>query len=185
MPSLPDRVSCLDYTHSVRKAVSGLHFARWPRPATPTWAKECTPATMKATKSSEQREKPSLLLHEHRHRRTGAHQVAVAVGIIDASDARPEFPGAHEGQRIRRLMARIGMRPFVRRHRRRGVRGVLQDVVLFIRLAVDDGLNFGANRDHGIAEAVELFLRFALCRLDHDRTWDGEAYRGRVETIVH
>ena len=38
-------------------------------------------------------------------RRADADQVAVAVGIVDAPDAGPEFAGPHPRQRIRRLLS--------------------------------------------------------------------------------
>ena len=96
--------------------------------------------------------------------RARAHQVAVAVRVVDPPDARPVLVGADERQRERRLLARVGMRPFFGRHRARGVRRVLEDVVLGVGLAVDDRLDLGADGDQRLAEAVELVLRLALGR---------------------
>src|SRR6266508_2778649 len=79
--------------------------------------------------------------------RAGAHQVAVAEGVIDAPDARPVLVGADERQRKRRLLAGVWMGPLAC-NGAGCVRRVLQDVVLWISLAVDDGLDFGPNRDH-------------------------------------
>ena len=44
--------------------------------------------------------------------------------------------------------------------------------------------DLGADRDHRVAEAVELVERLALGRLDHQRAGDREAQRRRVEAVV-
>ena len=65
------------------------------------------------------------------------------------------------------------------------MRGVLERVVGFVGLAVHHGLHFGVDRDHRVAEAVELALRFALGGLDHERAGDGEGHRGRMVAVIH
>ena len=59
-----------------------------------------------------------------------AEQVAVAVGVVDARDRRPELVLAQPGRGIRRLLARVRTRPLGRGHRRGRVRRVLERVVL-------------------------------------------------------
>ena len=51
-------------------------------------------------------------------------------------------------------------------------------------VAGGDPVDLGADRDHGVAEAVELAQRLALGRLDHQRAGDREAHRRRVEAVV-
>ena len=41
------------------------------------------------------------------------------------------------------------------------------------------------DRDHRVAEPIELLLRFALGRLDHQRARHRERHRRRVEAVVH
>ena len=60
-----------------------------------------------------------LLFRVRLDRRTRADQVAIAVRIVDARDRRPELVGADERQRVRRLLARVRMRPAVRATLRR------------------------------------------------------------------
>ena len=50
-----------------------------------------------------------------------------------------------------------------------GVRRHLQEVHRAIRAPLFDLADLVADRDHRVAEPVELFLRFALGRLDHER----------------
>ena len=45
--------------------------------------------------------------------------------------------------------------------------------------------NLFANRDHGVDEAINLHLRLALGRLDHQRACHRKTHRRRVKTIVH
>ena len=82
-------------------------------------------------------------------------------------------------------LAPIRMRPVVARDRCRGVRRMLQRIVGAIGPAFLDGADLRADRDHRVDEAVELGLRFALGRLDHQRAGDREAHRRRVEAVVH
>src|SRR4051812_2675966 len=60
------------------------------------------------------------------HRRAGADQVAVAVRVVNAADAGPEFVRHGPGGRVGGLLAAISMGPLVGSHRAGGVRGVLQ-----------------------------------------------------------
>src|SRR6185369_13244270 len=69
------------------------------------------------------------------HRRARADEVPVAVWIVDPTDRGPEFMLADPPRRIRRLLARILVRPVVADHRGRGVRGMLQRVVRLVRRA--------------------------------------------------
>ena len=107
------------------------------------------------------------------------------MGVVDAADRRPELVGFDERQRKRRLLAAVRMRPVVGGNRRRGVRRVLQHVVFRIGLAVDDRLNLLPDRDHRVAEPIELFLRLAFGRLDHQRAGDRKRHRRRVKAVIH
>ncbi len=77
------------------------------------------------------------------------------------------------------------VRPDIRRHILSRVRGLFQHVVDRVGGAGGDGLDFGVDRDHRVAEAVEFDERFALGRLDHQRARHGKRDGGRVESIVH
>ena len=112
----------------------------------------------------------SPLLRERFHRRTGAHEIAVAVNAVDARDGRPEFVFARPRRRIGRLFPRIGPVPFIRDNLLRGVRRIFQHVVLPIGLARCDRLDLAVNGNHRFAKTIDLRFRFALGRLDHHRS---------------
>jgi hypothetical protein len=88
------------------------------------------------------------------------------------------------GQREGGQFARVGVRPLAAGHHGGGVRRVLQRVVLAIELPSSTFADLVADLDHRVDEAVELVLRFALGRLDHQRAGDREAQRRRVEAEV-
>ena len=92
--------------------------------------------------------------------------------------------GAATPQRIRRLLARVGVRPVGGEQRLGGVRRALQRVVVARPGAALDLRDLGADRDHRVAEAIELGERLALGRLDHQRAGNREAQRRRVEAVV-
>src|SRR4029453_1661764 len=113
--------------------------------------------------------------------RAGAHEVLVAVGVVDAPDAGPELVLPEPGRGERGLLARVGVLPLAGRHFRQRVRRVLERVVLLVALARLDRADLLADRLEGSDEAVELLLRLALGRLDHQGPDDREAHRRRVE----
>src|SRR5687768_1004836 len=117
-------------------------------------------------------------------RDAGAHHVLVAPDVVDARDRRPVLLLPQRRQRERRQLARVRVRPFAARHRRRGVRRVLERVVLAIEAAVGDRADLLADLDHRVDETVELVLRLALGRLDHQRAGHREAERRRMEAEV-
>ena len=51
-------------------------------------------------------------------------------------------------------------------------------------LAAADRVDLAADRDHRVAEPVDLVEVLALGRLDHERARDGEGHRRRVEAVV-
>src|SRR4051812_30330471 len=57
-------------------------------------------------------------IHNFTHGRTGAHEVAIAIRVIDAPDRGEELEVAQPRRRISRLLAGIFVRPCVARHRR-------------------------------------------------------------------
>ena len=119
-------------------------------------------------------------------RRARAHQVAIAVRIVDPPHARPELvllartaagtPPARActgASRCRpsppppcaaRSSARCPSDPPCRR---------------------STVLDLLADRDHRVAEPIQFSLRFALGRLDHQRARHRERDRRRVESVVH
>ena len=116
--------------------------------------------------------------------RARAHQVAVAIHIVYAVYARPEFVVAHIGQREHGFFAAVGVCPFAG-HVKRGVRGVDQRVVVRRPFAALHFQRFLLDLLHGGDKAVELGAAFALGGLDHQRACHGEAHGGRVEAVVH
>src|ERR1044072_5111281 len=119
------------------------------------------------------------------HRRARAHEVAVAVGVVDTPDGRPELVLAHPLHRERRALARVRPRPLVAQDHLERVRRVLQGVVVLRERAARDLADLAANRHQGRHEPVQLGLRFALGGLDHQRPGHRERDRGRVEAVVH
>ncbi len=65
------------------------------------------------------------------------------------------------------------------------MRRVLEHVVLAVGKAQGDLLDLLADRDHSVAETIQLILRLRLGRLDHYSAGHGEADRRRVESVVH
>ena len=118
-------------------------------------------------------------------RRAEADEVAVAVGVVDPRHVRPELLLAGPRRRERRLFAGVGVRPGVGGDHARGVRRVLERVVLRVDLPLDDPGDLGPDPDHRLAETVEFGERFALRRLDHQGAGNREGHGGRVEAVVH
>src|SRR5687767_14286426 len=111
--------------------------------------------------------------------------MAVAVGAFDACDSRPELrlPDPRRGES--RLLAAVRMPPLSRCDPGKGVRSILQDVVLAVRgtgLDLPDLLPYG---DHRVAEAVQLRERFTFCRLYHQRPRHRKRDCRRVEPVIH
>src|ERR1041384_4897734 len=67
-------------------------------------------------------------------RKARAHQMTIAIRIIDAADCRPEFVFACPRRGKGRLLARIRPVPFLRRDRQGGVRRILTISWMYIRL---------------------------------------------------
>ena len=120
------------------------------------------------------------------HAEAGADEIAVAVDVVDAAHARPEFADARPWRRERRRLARIGVIPSVAADGFRGVRGVFERVVCFVGCAVHDGLHFAVDGNERIAETVELALSFAFGGLDqHPAVHNGrQIHRHRMVPLV-
>src|SRR6266542_3482219 len=103
------------------------------------------------------------------HRGTSAHQIAVAVWIINPPHGGPELVFLQPGCGIGGSFARIGMSPLIGRNGARGVRRMLERVVLPIHPPLLDLADLRADRDEGITQAIEFGLRLAFCRLNHQR----------------
>ena len=82
------------------------------------------------------------------------------------------------------FLARVGVGPFVVAHVFRGVRCILDGVVCFVELSGLDFLYFLSDGDHGLAEAIEFFTRFALCGFNHEGSCDGKAHGGGMEAEI-
>ena len=107
----------------------------------------------------------------------------VARDIVHALDRRPVFPDALRRSRIHRQLAAVRVSPLAGDFLR-GVRRVLQRVVGAAPFPGADLRQLGVDRDHRLAEAVELGFRFAFGRLDHQRVGDRERNGRRMETVI-
>ena len=116
---------------------------------------------------------------------TRAHEVAVAVGVVDAGHVRPIFMLEEPRRRKRRLLARVRPVPRIVCEVACGMRRVLERVVLAIEPAVFDRGDLLADGDHRVAEAVELGLGLALGGLDHERARHRPRHGRRVIAVVH
>src|SRR6185369_10723256 len=113
-----------------------------------------------------------------------AEEVAVAVDVVRTPYRHPVLVLAQGRDRIGGERAWILVRPLVCANHGRRVRSVLERIVLPVHAALLDRADLLADRDHRVAEAVELRLRFALRRLDHERARDGERHRRSVEAVI-
>src|SRR3954451_12918604 len=105
--------------------------------------------------------------------RAGADEVAVTVGAVDPPHRRPVLRTPVDARRVDGLLAAVRVGPVLDQGRGR-VRRVRQRVVLAGPLPRADLVDLRPDRDHGVAEAVELGEVLALRRLDHQRARDGE-----------
>ena len=80
------------------------------------------------------------------------------MGVVDAADVGPVLVLAEVGQRVRRLFAGVGVGPVGGEQGLGGVRRVVQGVVVLGPVALLDLGDLGADLDHRVAEAVELFF---------------------------
>ncbi|CAI8728808.1 putative metal-dependent RNase [Pseudomonas sp. IT-P218] len=112
-----------------------------------------------------------------------ADQVAVAEDVVDSAYGRPVFAVDQGVQRINSLLTAVRMRPLADQFRR-GVRSVLQRVVVLVQRAVFHCADFFADADHGVAEAVQFFPGFAFGRLDHQRARYREGHGRGVEAKI-
>ena len=87
----------------------------------------------------------------------------------------PMDPGGEAG-----LFAGVGTVPVAHQIAHR-VGGVFQRVVFRIDLAVDDVLRLGPDREHGVAEAVQLVLGFRFRGFDHQGAGHRPGHGRRVE----
>ena len=101
-------------------------------------------------------------------RRTGGHTF------------RPVFPA----QRIGRLLAGVGVLPLIDQQAGRGVRRAAQRVVFNRPQPGLDFVDLGADRDHRLAERVDLGQALAFRRLNHQRAGHREAHSRSVKAEV-
>mmetsp|Transcript_33392 Transcript_33392/g.78103 ORF Transcript_33392/g.78103 Transcript_33392/m.78103 type:complete len:520 (-) Transcript_33392:742-2301(-) len=125
-----------------------------------------------------------LVLNEDLERRARAHEVAVAIRVVDARGRRPELGLPQAGHRVGGGGARVWASPLVGEHDGGGVRRVLEQIVVARHHALLDLGDLGANRDESVAEAVELRLVLRLGGLDHDGARHRPRHGGRVEVVV-
>src|SRR5689334_6746928 len=103
------------------------------------------------------------------HGRTAADEVAVTINVVDPPDGRPELPAAEPRRRVGGLLARVGKVPCVAHDHGRGMGGVLENVVVAWNAPAFDLLGLVPDGDERVAVAVQLLLRLALRRFDHER----------------
>ena len=108
----------------------------------------------------------------------------VAVDVVDPADRRPVLVIAQRWQRVGSQFAAVAVRPVVGADHVDRVRGVFQRVILAIHAAFLDFPNFVANRDHRLAEAIELLFRFGFGRLDHQRASHRKRHGWRVKAVI-
>ena len=88
-----------------------------------------------------------VVLHHRRfegvglYRVTGADQIAVTPGVVDARHWRPELALPNPGGRVGGLFPRVGPIPILTTHRAGSMRSVAEYVVLSIRAAFGDIAN--------------------------------------------
>src|SRR6266536_2673250 len=123
--------------------------------------------------------------------RAGADEVPVAVGLVDAADGRPVLvpprhirTGSVAQRRVRSVLALVGMLPLISDQHSRGMRRVLQRVVLPVVLAGRHAADLTPDRDHGAAEPVQLGEILTFRGLDHKGARNGERHCRRVESVV-
>ena len=78
----------------------------------------------------------------------------------------------------------VGVLPLVGSDLLGRVGRVRQRVVGAIERAARDLVDLVTDRDHGVAEPIELLEVLALGRLDHQRAGDRERHRRRVDAVV-
>src|SRR5215471_18778047 len=93
---------------------------------------------------------------ESLHRRAGADQVAVSVGLVNAAHRGPVLAPVVAGQRVGALLPRVRVLPVSGEQHRRGVRRVGQRVVLAVVVTAGDPGDLLPDRDHRTAEPVDL-----------------------------
>lgn len=119
------------------------------------------------------------------HGRARADEIAVTIGVINASDSGPEFGDAKIGKRIGSVFARVGVFPFIDEEHILGVRSVFEKVGGFGMFAVDDVLDFVANANESVDEAIEFVFGFRFGGFNHEGASDREGEGGGVEGVVH
>jgi len=119
------------------------------------------------------------------HSYTRANEIAIAIDVVDATDGGPEFVVTEPFGGEAGLLAGVGAIPIVGGKHVSGVGRAFQEIVLCIELAGFDGLDFGVNRDEGVAETIEFFFGFAFGGFDHHRSRNRPGNRRSVEAEVH
>mmetsp|Transcript_91931 Transcript_91931/g.281295 ORF Transcript_91931/g.281295 Transcript_91931/m.281295 type:complete len:932 (-) Transcript_91931:353-3148(-) len=112
-------------------------------------------------------------------------KLAVAKGVVHARDGRPELPPLEQPRhREGGLLAGVRVVPLGGAHLVLRVRRVLQGVVLRGPGAILDLPDLLADRDHRIAETVQLGPVLGLRGLDHEGVRHRPRHRRRVEAVV-
>src|SRR6185369_17855547 len=124
-----------------------MSFPAASSPAPSTSARHSSPAPPRPPSRS-----GSCDLRVFKFRDPAADQVAVAVDAVDAGDGGPVLVLARPGSGKSGLLARVGVRPLLGRDGGRGVRRVLQRVVLAVELPRLDRADLLADRDERVAQ---------------------------------
>ena len=75
--------------------------------------------------------------------------------------------------------------PFVVHNVGKRVRRILERIVFGIEFTRFNLRDLAADFDHRVDKEVELSLRFAFCRLDHQRACNRKRHSMGVEAIIH
>src|SRR5215510_4558419 len=119
------------------------------------------------------------------HWRTGADKVPVAVSVVNPSHRRPVLVRARRAGGEATLHSGVSPIPFLASDIKSRMRRVAQRRIGDGEAAVFDLLNLTANGDHGVAEPIQLRLRFRFSRLDHERFRHRKTHGGGMKAVIN
>ena len=118
--------------------------------------------------------------------RAGANEVAIPVGLVDASNGWPHLaPQGNPFCRMSSFLARVAVSPLVGGAVAQRVGSILQHIVRLVDFA---SLNLGdlcSYHCESFHKSIELELVLTFGRLDHQATRNGPAHRRCMEAVVH
>ena len=99
-------------------------------------------------------------------------QLSITRHIVHPGNGGPEFGDPGPGGREGRLLPTVGVVPLIAQDVLGNVGRVFEHVVFLVGLALLDLPNLLSDRDHGVAESVQLTLGLGLGGLDHKGAWE-------------